>query len=209
MHFGQNVVCVGDRPRAESCRFHLVAVQLRTMARALLIRAISGVPVRYCVFAAVMLGALSGFGAYTFRYGEGLSYFSRDPRACANCHIMQPQFDSWQKSSHHTSAACIDCHLPHETIPKFVAKGLNGFFHSKAFTFQDFHEPITIKPRNSRILENNCIACHGALFHGSPPRAAGSGDSFTCVHCHAGVGHGPAAGIGGPETAAERRETPR
>ena len=29
---------------------------------------------------AALLGALVGLGAYTFRYAEGLSYFSTDPR---------------------------------------------------------------------------------------------------------------------------------
>ena len=37
------------------------------------------------------LAALIGVGAFTFQYGEGLSYFSTDPDACANCHIMRPQ----------------------------------------------------------------------------------------------------------------------
>jgi cytochrome c nitrite reductase small subunit len=55
---------------------------------------------------------------------------------------MQPQFDSWQKSSHHSSASCVDCHLPHEPIKKWIAKAENGFLHSKAFTLQNFHEPI-------------------------------------------------------------------
>jgi hypothetical protein len=55
-------------------------------------------------------GLLGGIGAYTFHYAEGFSYFSTDPRACVNCHIMNPQYDSWQNSSHHTVASCVDCH---------------------------------------------------------------------------------------------------
>ena len=34
------------------------------------------------VVLALLAGTLAGAGAYTFRYGEGLSYFSTDPRAC-------------------------------------------------------------------------------------------------------------------------------
>jgi len=44
------------------------------------------------VFAA--LGVLLGIGGTTFNYAEGLSYLSTDPAACANCHIMQPQYDA-------------------------------------------------------------------------------------------------------------------
>src|SRR5215210_2063007 len=71
---------------------------------------------------AVLLGALVGLGSFTFLYGEGISYFSTDPKACMNCHIMRPQYDSWSKSSHHAVAKCVDCHLPHTFIPKYIAK---------------------------------------------------------------------------------------
>ena len=71
---------------------------------------------------AVLLGILAGVGGYTFVYAEGLSYMSSDPKVCANCHIMQPQYDSWQKSSHHAVAGCVDCHLPHDFVGKYVAK---------------------------------------------------------------------------------------
>ncbi len=43
--------------------------------------------------------------AFTFRYAEGLSYFSTDPKACANCHIMNDQFVSWSKGPHHAARA--------------------------------------------------------------------------------------------------------
>ena len=108
-----------------------------------------------------LVGILLGVGVFTFDYAEGLSYFSRDPAACANCHIMQPQYDSWQKASHHGVARCVDCHLPHGLIPKYMAKASNGYHHSKGFTFQDFHEPIRIKGANSEILQENCLHCHG------------------------------------------------
>jgi cytochrome c nitrite reductase small subunit len=69
------------------------------------------------------------------------------------------------KSSHHIVATCVDCHLPHALIPKLVAKSLNGYHHSKGFTFQDFHEPIMIKPHNARILQEACLGCHGDVVH--------------------------------------------
>jgi cytochrome c nitrite reductase small subunit len=146
-------------------------------------------------------GALAGLGAFTFWYGEGASYFSTDPRACVNCHIMSPQYDSWQKSSHHAAAGCIDCHLPHELGPKLVAKADNGFRHSWAFTFQDVPmlaspEPIRITPRNTRILQDNCLACHADFVHPLLEGSTTAHDAIRCVHCHSDVGHGPRAGLG-------------
>jgi cytochrome c nitrite reductase small subunit len=157
---------------------------------------------------AIALGALAGMGLYTFRFAEGLSYFSTEPSACANCHIMQPQYDSWQKSSHHTIARCVDCHLPHTFLRKYVAKAANGYHHSKGFTLQDFHEPIFIKEPNSRILQENCVRCHEPLVHDLLDARPQGPAAPRCVHCHQGVGHGEAAGLGGPERADVQERNP-
>lgn len=142
------------------------------------------------VAVAVVLGILVGVGSFTFGYAEGFSYLSTDPAACANCHIMQDHYDTWQKSSHHHVAVCVDCHLPHDPIGKYVAKADNGFFHSMAFTLDNFHEPIRIKDRNRRITQHNCVQCHRDVVHQMLPESP-EGEALMCIHCHAGVGHGP------------------
>jgi cytochrome c nitrite reductase small subunit len=136
----------------------------------------------------VLVGALLGAGTFTVQYAEGLSYLSNDPKACVNCHIMRDQYDGWQKASHHAVATCNDCHVPHQTIPKYLVKAENGFWHSKGFTLQDFHEPIMLRPVSSRILQANCVTCHRDLVND----ILGHGKETTnCLHCHAAVGHGP------------------
>lgn len=159
---------------------------------------------RLTLVVAVLVGVGLGLGGYTFHFAEGLSYLSPDPRACANCHIMQPQYDSWQKASHHTSATCVECHLPHAFVPKYLAKAENGWKHSSAFTLQNFHEPIYIKGRNIQSLQDNCVRCHGDLTHPQLTSGRTEGDALPCVHCHAGVGHGQKAGLGGPAREPER-----
>ncbi len=153
---------------------------------------------------AVVVGVSLGLGGYTFHYAGGLSYFSTDPKACANCHIMKPQYDGWQKASHHTVATCVDCHLPQDFIGKYLAKAENGWYHSKGFTLMDFHEPIQIKPKNSKILQDNCLRCHEDTVHNLVSGARGDTGAVECVHCHASVGHGERAGLGGPLTEEER-----
>ncbi|HYE21006.1 MAG TPA: cytochrome c nitrite reductase small subunit [Tepidisphaeraceae bacterium] len=139
---------------------------------------------------AVILGIFAGIGLYTFTYGKGFSYFSTDPAACANCHVMQDQYASWQKAPHHASATCVECHLPHDFIPKMIAKADNGWRHSKAFTLMDFHEPIQMTPGNHKILQDNCVRCHQQfvdnLVHGS----TSAPDAVSCIQCHRGIGHG-------------------
>ncbi len=154
--------------------------------------------------AAVAVGILSGLGAFSFRYAEGLSYFSSDPRACANCHIMRRQYDGWQKASHHGAATCADCHLPRSFLSKLLAKASNGYHHSRGFTLQDFAEPIRIKPKNSALLQANCLRCHEPMVHALVSGARTDRDAVSCVHCHAAVGHGEQAGLGGPRRPAER-----
>jgi cytochrome c nitrite reductase small subunit len=152
---------------------------------------------RWLLALSIAVGVAAGVGVFTFRYAEGLSYFSTDPKACMNCHIMRPQYAAWLTSSHHTVAGCVDCHLPHAFIPKYLAKAENGYRHSKEFTAQTFPEPIAIRARGREILQQNCVECHDGLVHeiASGPRDA---DALDCVHCHLSVGHGERAGLGGP-----------
>lgn len=151
----------------------------------------SRLPIRKSIIAlAVLGGVLVGIGFYTFIYAHGISYFSSDPRACINCHIMNDQYNSWNKSSHHAAAGCVDCHLPPSGLPKLIAKGSNGWHHSKAFTLQNFHEPIMITPKNAQILQDNCLRCHGDLVQDLVHGATTDKDAVKCVHCHRTVGHG-------------------
>lgn len=153
---------------------------------------------KYIYLLIILFSLFVGIGAYTFNYGEGLSYFSKNPEACMNCHIMRAQFDSWQKASHHTAATCVDCHLPHDFIGKYIAKAENGYNHSKAFTLQNFQEPIIITPKNSQILQKNCVQCHAEMVAEIVVDQDHNDEDIQCVHCHSTVGHGEKVGLGGP-----------
>lgn len=140
---------------------------------------------------AVLIGIGGGVGCFTFFYANGLSYLSNDPEACVNCHIMREQYDGWLKGSHHAVATCADCHIPHDFIGKWMTKGLNGYHHSKGFTFQDFHEPIRIKPGNAAILNANCLYCHKEYVREITAHRTANDEELYCVRCHDSVGHGP------------------
>jgi cytochrome c nitrite reductase small subunit len=139
----------------------------------------------------VSVGAATGIGSFTFLYARGWSYMTNDPAACANCHIMEEQFDGWQHSSHHEVAVCNDCHTPHDFFGKYLTKALNGWHHSVAFTTGNFHEPIRIGERNRAITEQTCRDCHQTVVqaidsHALSPRAE---DRLDCLRCHRSVGH--------------------
>lgn len=136
------------------------------------------------------LGLSTGVGLFTFGYGQGASYLSNDPRACVNCHVMQDYYDSWQKSSHHHIAACNNCHLSHHPVGKWMTKADNGFFHSLAFTLDNYHKPIRIKDRNRRVAQNACLHCHEDVAHQMLSLENDrSSDPLYCARCHSDVGH--------------------
>ncbi len=144
------------------------------------------------VLTALVGGIVFGLGGYTVHYAAGLSYLSNNPASCVNCHIMREHYDGWQKASHHTAALCNDCHMPHDLVGKYYTKAENGFWHSKAFTLQGFHEPIIIRDHNARVLQGACVDCHRDMAD----TVLGIGDvedggAAGCVRCHPAVGHGP------------------
>lgn len=137
---------------------------------------------------AAMLGVLVGLGAFTFRYAEGLSYFSDDPRSCVNCHVMRGAFDGWIHASHTAAATCNDCHTPEGFPDKWLVKGLNGWNHSVAFTTGNFPDPLVIRKFNARVVQENCVKCHNAMV--SQMHRGAGGQEVQCVFCHGNVGHG-------------------
>lgn len=152
-------------------------------------------PIKLSVAAitAVLIGTAVGFGSFAFYYGKGLAYLSQDPKACANCHVMNAQFESWKKSPHHAVAVCNDCHTPAGTVAKYLTKAENGFWHSWAFTTERFHEPIQIREKNLAITQQACLKCHGGLFaditHTEHLNGIHQGDDTSCTHCHKNIGH--------------------
>jgi cytochrome c nitrite reductase small subunit len=134
------------------------------------------------------VGLVIGLGGYTFLYARGSSYLTDNPAACANCHLMQEQYDGWVKSSHRATAACNDCHTPEGFLPKYLTKASNGFWHSFAFTTGYFPEPVRIGGRNRAISEQACRTCHRRIVdaiegpsHDQAP--------LSCLGCHRRVGH--------------------
>ena len=137
----------------------------------------------------VVLGVATGLGAYTFVYARGWSYLTDDPRACANCHVMNEQYDGWLKASHRSVATCNDCHVPHDLLGKYWVKAQNGFWHSFYFTTQTFHEPIRITAGGRRVAEANCRHCHAAIVDAMIGAHADDPDPLSCIRCHGSVGH--------------------
>ena len=139
---------------------------------------------KWLLAATVAVGLVAGLGAFTFGFARGYSYLGSDPRACANCHIMEDYYAAWTKGSHRAVATCNDCHTPHDFLGKYAVKATNGFFHSLYFTTGRHPDPIRIRESNRRVTERACRDCHEDVTAAITPGA----------HVAPGAGTGGTAG---------------
>lgn len=135
-----------------------------------------------------LIGAIVGLAIYTFVYANGASYLSDDPKACANCHVMHTQYESWSKGGHRVFATCNDCHMPNNSFfTKYAAKSYNGFMHSAAMTISDYPDALKITKFNRDITLLNCVRCHEEIV-GNIAKV-GTNAQSDCISCHRAVGH--------------------
>jgi len=134
-----------------------------------------------------LVGVVVGMGLYLIRISNLLSYLSDDPRACINCHIMYPEYATWQHSSHARDTTCNDCHVPHHSvIAKYRFKAEDGLRHSAIFTLGLEPQVIRARPEAIRVINQNCLRCH-------TEQLAHTNLSFNgrlCFDCHREIPHG-------------------
>ncbi len=112
----------------------------------------------------LLLAILTAMVALIFYLARATSYLSDDPRACINCHVMGPQYASWQRSSHVRVAHCNDCHVPHDHFLRhYLFKASDGLRHATIFTLRLEPQVIRIKSAGMRVVQENCIRCHRSL----------------------------------------------
>lgn len=138
---------------------------------------------------AIAIGAVIGLGVFTFVFAKGFSYFGTDPKSCANCHVMNEQYNAWQAGSHHAVATCNDCHLPHDNVVhKYWVKAEDGFLHGLKFSTGWYPENIQIRDVNKKVAESACLYCHQDLT--SDIQMTRTHDTqVSCIKCHSEVGH--------------------
>ena len=147
-------------------------------------------PTRLRLVLWILVGMLMGIGCYAFVYAKGYSYLLNDPKACANCHVMNEQYSGWIKSSHHSAATCNDCHTPHNLLGKYAVKASNGFFHSFYFTTGKYPDTIQITKFDREVVEGACRHCHAAITQAiDGNNVHGSAEGIHCTRCHLSVGH--------------------
>jgi cytochrome c nitrite reductase small subunit len=144
----------------------------------------------------ILLGIMTGLLFQIIIISKAPSYLSDDPEVCINCHVMIPQFATWDRGSHGRVAECNDCHVPHDNIfNKYFFKAKDGLRHSSMFTLRMEPQVIQIKEAGKEVVQENCIRCHTNLVHPVSMRAINNksilekGDGY-CWRCHRETPHG-------------------
>lgn len=149
-----------------------------------------------------VLGSFFGGAAYVAYVSNAISYLSDDPKACINCHIMNPTYASWQHSSHARVAVCNDCHVPHDsTFRKYWFKANDGLRHSALFTLRRERQVIQAIPASKKVIQQNCIRCHAQVLQSSEITQPHNFER-SCIECHREVPHGRQSSLSATPNAA-------
>ncbi len=142
---------------------------------------------KYPLFIAIA-AAVVALGFFVF-VTDAPAYGGSAPETCANCHVMDSQYENWYHAAHEKVTECVDCHLPHDNIAVYyLEKGRQGAKDVLAFTTGNIPIAIRASLRSQNIIQQNCIRCHNDTVENIVMGA----QSFDrqCWDCHRSVAHG-------------------
>lgn len=151
---------------------------------------------------AISVAALAvalGVGAYVT---DLPAYLGSDPATCNRCHVMSAEYEGWLHGGHGRWATCVDCHAPHDMIPKYLYKAYAGTRDALFFTLNLIPQSIRADALTQAIVQENCKRCHAEAVSGIGD--GGSDAGRACVTCHRAVAHGPRGGVLAAFTSAGR-----
>lgn len=144
----------------------------------------------------IILGIFVGLSIYSFYVSKAHSYLSDNPQTCINCHIMVPQYATWNHSSHREIAHCNDCHVPHDNFfSHYYFKAKDGLRHATIFTLRAEPQVIHIKEAGINVVQQNCLRCHEELIKNAAlqvnhPDFHNNRETRLCWDCHKETPHG-------------------
>ncbi len=158
-------------------------------------------PSNWIIFVNVLIAVFIGIAGYTVYVSNAVSYLSDDPQTCVNCHVMRPEFATWQHSSHREVAVCNDCHVPHNNVfNKYYFKAKDGLRHATMFTLRMEPQVIKMHEAGQAVVQENCKACHQKVNQDVAVRNITLQDKMhdngkLCWDCHREVPHGRIKGL--------------
>lgn len=153
------------------------------------------IPSRFQLAFFISSGVLVGVVLFLVYISNFFSYLSDSPETCMNCHIMGPEYATWEHSSHRERATCNDCHVPHNNIlNKYFFKAKDGMRHSYIFTLKQEPQAIIIKEEGAYAVQQNCKRCHAGTIQNIKAMMTNNnksdGQERKCWECHRYTPHG-------------------
>ncbi len=153
-------------------------------------------PLEWRVPVIILMAVILALVFHLVRLSNAVSYLSDEPETCVNCHVMAPQYATWNHSSHRENATCNDCHVPQDNFfRKYFFKAKDGLRHATMFTLRLEPQVIFIHEEGQAVVQENCIRCHTDLLKDEKVMAY-NGENFVhrtdrpCWECHREVPHG-------------------
>ncbi len=136
-----------------------------------------------------LAAAVIALGVFVF-VTDAPAYAGTASATCANCHVMDSNYENYYHAAHHAAAVCADCHLPHQNeIAYYFEKGQLGMHDVYVFSTGQTPEVIDISLHSQTIVQQNCIRCHESTVESI--LAAAQPFDRNCWDCHRNVAHGP------------------
>jgi cytochrome c nitrite reductase small subunit len=134
-------------------------------------------------YAGLLVAVGAVVGVYVSFGPPGLFAKSSTPEFCAQCHVMEAEYESWFHSGGHRRLQCVDCHLPNENLPMHATwKGIQGMRDAFVFYSGTVPETIHLSERGAAILQQNCLRCHAETV-------ARINEDRNCWTCHRRLSH--------------------
>lgn len=113
----------------------------------------------------------------------GLYARSGTPEFCAQCHVMESQYESWFHNAGHRAQKCIECHLPAGNMARHLAfKSMTGMWDAYVFYSGRVPEDIRISKTGAAIVKENCTRCHEQMM-------SRVSEDRNCWECHRRLSH--------------------
>lgn len=153
-------------------------------------------PQKWQTWVIILSGTVIGLGLFILQESKAISYLSDDPKTCINCHVMTPEYITWEHSSHGKVTNCNDCHVPHDNVfRKYAFKAKDGLYHATIFTLHAEPEVIVMHEAGQKVVKENCIRCHQNQVTDAKASSWIEGHDASrldrqCWECHKEVPHG-------------------
>ena len=141
-------------------------------------------------FMIAIAAAVIALGFFVF-VTDAPAYGGSAPETCANCHVMDSQYENWYHAPHEKVTECVDCHLPHANVAVYyLEKGRQGAKDVYAFTTGNIPIAIRASDKTKGIIQENCIRCHQDTVENIVMGTGVQSFDRYCWECHRSVAHG-------------------